>query len=80
MTSNNTGDLRRLPQFLLKQNNDVVIIKYLMEKRVTENHTNRHYSFLNNKFNTFNPLKTGMLYTAFLKHDFLGHIFAYHTF
>lgn len=80
MTSNNTGDLQRLPQFLLKQNNGVLIIKYLMEKRVTENHTSRHYNFLNNKFNTLNPLKTGMLYTAFLKHEFLGHASAYHTF
>lgn len=66
MTSNNTGDLQRLPQFFLKQNNDVLIIKYLMETGVPENHTSRHFSFLNNKLNTVNPLKTGMLYTAFL--------------
>ena len=66
MTSNNTGDLQRPPQFFLKQNNDVLIIKYHMETGDTENHTSRRYSFLNNKFNTVNPLKTGMLYIAFL--------------
>lgn len=70
-----------------KQNNDALIIGYLVEKWVTESHLSRHYSFLNIKFNTYITLKIGKQHTAFPKHNItlsashiFGHAFANHTF
>lgn len=39
MIYNNTGDSQIPPQFFIRQNNDALIIKYLVERCVTENHT-----------------------------------------